>query len=138
MGPPNVLGFPKPASSISTTNTFGAPSGGSTWPISSHPGVEPASVFAVTPVNGGRRMGSLVRSIVSPLTGRSFSSCRRVPRSCRRRDGAHGARTADEAIGKLGREGAGLLGEVPLEVGRGDLHAEVALAIFSLAEVAEE
>jgi hypothetical protein len=40
-GPPKVPGFPKPASSISTTNTFGASSGGSTCLISSQPGVEP-------------------------------------------------------------------------------------------------
>jgi hypothetical protein len=33
IGPPKVLGLPNPASSMSTSSTFGAPSGASGWPI---------------------------------------------------------------------------------------------------------
>src|SRR5881392_226874 len=74
MGPPNVLGLPKPASSISTTRTFGAPSGGFAWPISPQSGLEPPSVSFATPLKAGRRIGSLLRSIVWSLT------CRYLPR----------------------------------------------------------
>src|SRR3954469_24897132 len=45
---------------------------------------------------------------------------------------------AHEAIRQLGRERAGLLAVVGLQVGRRDLHAEVALAVLAFAEVAEE
>src|SRR6266511_2940279 len=60
-GLPKVPGLPKPASSISTSSTLGAPSGGSMWPIWPQSGFEPASVRLMTPWNGGRRIGSLVR-----------------------------------------------------------------------------
>src|SRR5208282_6773979 len=69
MGPPNVLGLPKPASSISTSRTFGDPAGGSGCPIRFQSGFDPASVLLLTPPNGGRRIGSFVRSgslILSP------------------------------------------------------------------------
>src|SRR5690348_1973474 len=62
MGPPNVLGLPKPASSISTSRTFGDPSGGSGCPIRFQSGFDPSSVLLATPPNGGLRIGSLVRS----------------------------------------------------------------------------
>lgn len=40
------------------------------WPIWPQSGFEPASVRLMTPWNGGRRIGSLVRSIDSPgMTG---------------------------------------------------------------------
>ena len=49
IGPPKPLGLPKPASSVSTSRTFGAPSGagiGATWFQS---GWEPSSVRFTTP-----------------------------------------------------------------------------------------
>src|SRR3954447_1326670 len=132
MGPPNVLGLPNPASSISTTRTFGAPAGGATWPINAQSGSEPASVFSVTPVNRGRRMGSRLRSIMSSLTWRFLSWCPSKSGSCLRRDRAHGGPVAGQAIRQLGRERPRVLGVVRLEVRRGDLHPEVALAVLAL------
>jgi hypothetical protein len=44
----------------------------------------------------------------------------------------------DEAVLELRRERPGPLGVVRLEVGRRDLHAEVALAVLSLAVVADQ
>src|SRR3954454_1777744 len=67
MGPPNVLGLPNPASSMSTTRTFGAPAGAFAWPISPQSGSEPARVWAVVPEKGARRMGSTVRSVSSVM-----------------------------------------------------------------------
>ena len=49
IGPPNVLGLPKPASSIRTRSTFGAPSGGWTWLAWFQSGVESASVRSSRP-----------------------------------------------------------------------------------------
>jgi hypothetical protein len=45
---------------------------------------------------------------------------------------------AGETIRQLVRELSSLLEEVRLEVSRGDPHPEVALAVFSFAEVADE
>src|SRR6476661_9913395 len=62
MGPPNVLGLPKPASSISTSRTFGAPGGASGCPIRFQSGFDPSSVLLLTPWNGSLRIGRFVRS----------------------------------------------------------------------------
>jgi hypothetical protein len=67
IGPPNVLGFPKPASSMRTTKTFGACSGGVTFAAWFQSGWDPSRVFFVTPPNDGRRIGRMVRSIVKSL-----------------------------------------------------------------------
>src|SRR3954447_10821965 len=137
MGPPNVLGLPNPASSISTTKTFGAPSGGSAWPISSQSGVESASVFPVAPVNGARRMGRLLRSMVSSLMG-APSGVIGFPGSRTRRGRGDARRDGAEALCQVGRERPGLFAVVGLEVGRRDLQAEVACAVLACTEVAEE
>ena len=124
IGPPNPLGLPKPASSVSTSSTFGAPSGAGIGAMEFQSGTEPSSVRFTTPWNGGRRIGRLVRS----MPGRSRSSllgqphCGRRPRGCR------------PAV----REPPGLIAEVRLEVGRRDLHPEGALAHLALAEVAQQ
>src|ERR1700748_414619 len=62
MGPPNVLGLPKPASSISTSRTFGDPGGASGCPIRFQSGFDPSSVLLLTPWNGSLRIGRFVRS----------------------------------------------------------------------------
>src|SRR4029079_1755188 len=61
--PPTPLGLPKPASSVMTSRTFGAPSGARMGATCSQSGSDPASVSFTTPWNGGRRIGSWVRSI---------------------------------------------------------------------------
>jgi hypothetical protein len=60
--PPNVPGWPKPASSINTTRTFGAPSGACALPRIFQSGRDPASVRLPTPSNAGRRSGRTERS----------------------------------------------------------------------------
>ncbi len=62
IGPPNALGFPNPASSIKTSSTLGALSGGVTCPMKSQSGTEPASVRFAVPLNAVPATGSLVRS----------------------------------------------------------------------------
>ena len=57
-----MLGLPNPASSISTSRTFGEPSGGRACPMRFQSGCDPSSVLLVTPWNEGLRIGSLVRS----------------------------------------------------------------------------
>lgn len=57
-----MAGLPKLASSISSSSTFGDPAGGWTWPIKPQSGSDPASVLLPTPLNGGPRIGSFVRS----------------------------------------------------------------------------
>src|SRR4029453_6502540 len=76
MGPPNVLGLPNPASSMRTSSTLGAPSGGVGCPIRFQSGWEPLRVLLVTPAKAGRRIGRLLRSgslivLVSLLLGAS-------------------------------------------------------------------
>src|SRR5690349_2607986 len=72
-----------------TSRTFGAPSGariGATW---SQSGSDPSSVSLTTPLNGGRRIGSVLRSIDSLLTRstsvvlRPSGRRRAVPAPCR-------------------------------------------------------
>src|SRR5207248_8380020 len=113
-------GLPNPASSISTTSTFGAPSGGFTCPICSQPGSEPPSVSFATPLNAGRRIGSLVRSIVSSLIGAHLGRVCWLPVVLRGRDRGVGLPLAQEAICQLGRERPRPLEVVRLEIGRGD------------------
>src|ERR1700755_460936 len=62
MGPPNVLGFPKPASSMSTSSTFGDPSGASGCPMRFQSGFDPSSVRLLIPWNGGLRIGRVLPS----------------------------------------------------------------------------
>jgi hypothetical protein len=78
-------------SSISTSRTFGAPSGASTPPIASQSGLEPSSVRLATSWNACLRIGSLLRSdwvIIGPPDRRAwqrFSPFRprdKIPRLC--------------------------------------------------------
>ena len=61
------LGGSLRASSIRTSRTFGAPSGGPTFSECSQSRSEPSRVLFATPRNGERRMGRTVRSTGSPL-----------------------------------------------------------------------
>src|SRR3954447_13175123 len=60
--PPNVPDWPKPASSIRTTRTFGAPSGAFGLLRMFQSGRDPASVRLTTPPKTGRRSGRIERS----------------------------------------------------------------------------
>ena len=62
MGPPNVLALPKPASSMSTSSTLGAPSGAWTCPRMSQSATDPSKVRFWVPLNTGSAIGSFVRS----------------------------------------------------------------------------
>src|SRR5689334_5738988 len=62
MGPPKVLGLPNPASSISTSSTFGAPAGAPGWRIRFQSGCDPRRVRLAVPSNDGAASGSTVRS----------------------------------------------------------------------------
>ena len=61
-GPPNVDGLPKPASSISTSNTFGAPSGGDGVMLIVQSATDASSVRPIVPPKFGSGIGSTVRS----------------------------------------------------------------------------
>ena len=61
-GPPNVDGLPKPASSISTSNTFGAPSGGDGVMLIVQSATDASSVRPIAPPKFGSGIGSTVRS----------------------------------------------------------------------------
>ena len=63
--PPKVLGLPKPASSMSTSRTFGAPFGGSTAVTMFQSGTDPSSVRWIVPVNVGSAIGKTERSTSS-------------------------------------------------------------------------
>ena len=61
-GPPKVDGLPKPASSISTSSTFGAPSGGDGVMLIVQSATEASIVRPIVPPKFGSGMGSTVRS----------------------------------------------------------------------------
>ena len=61
-GPPNVDGLPKPASSISTSSTFGAPSGGDGVMLIVQSATDASSVRPIVPPKFGSGIGSTVRS----------------------------------------------------------------------------
>ena len=61
-GPPNVDGLPKPASSISTSSTFGAPSGGDGVMLIVQSATDASSVRPTVPPKFGSGIGSTVRS----------------------------------------------------------------------------
>ena len=61
-GPPKVLGLPNPASSISTSSTFGAPSGGDGVMLMVQSACDCASVRPMVPPKDGSGIGSTVRS----------------------------------------------------------------------------
>ena len=61
-GPPNVDGLPKPASSIRTSNTFGAPSGGDGVMSIVQSATDVSSVRPIVPPKFGSGIGSTVRS----------------------------------------------------------------------------
>ena len=61
-GPPNVDGLPKPASSISTSRTFGAPSGGDGVMLIVQSATEASIVRPIVPPKFGSGIGSTVRS----------------------------------------------------------------------------
>ena len=62
MGPPNVLGLPKPASSMRTSRTLGAPSGGVGVMLIVQSAAEVRSERPIAPPKAGSGMGSSVRS----------------------------------------------------------------------------
>ena len=61
-GPPNVDGLPKPASSISTSSTFGAPSGGLGVMLIVQSATDASSVLPIVPPKFGSGIGNTVRS----------------------------------------------------------------------------
>src|SRR6516165_7622656 len=73
--PPNVLGTPKPASSVMISNTLGAPLGGTTR--GGHHGFDCRASSLITPPNLGSGGGSCFPSIVVVALGDP-----RVPVTC--------------------------------------------------------
>ena len=67
MTPPNVLGTPKPASSVMMSSTFGAPFGGTTR--GAHHGFDCSASSLITPPNFGSGGGSCLPSIVVVALG---------------------------------------------------------------------
>ncbi len=67
MTPPNVLGTPKPASSVMISNTFGAPFGGTTR--GAHQGFDCSASSLMTPPNFGSGGGSCLPSIAIVAPG---------------------------------------------------------------------
>ena len=79
-GPPNVDGFPKPASSISTSSTFGAPSGADGVMLIVQSGTDWSSVRPIVPPKFGSGIGSTVRSGLNlPIASASDSFSAAVP-----------------------------------------------------------
>ena len=79
-GPPNVDGFPKPASSISTSSTFGAPSGGFGVMLIVQSGTDASSVRPIVPPKFGSGIGSTVRSGLNfPIASASDSFSAETP-----------------------------------------------------------
>ena len=67
MTPPNVLGAPKPASSVMMSNTLGAPFGGTTR--GGHQAFNSEASSLITPPNFGSGGGSCFPSIVVVAAG---------------------------------------------------------------------
>ena len=67
MTPPNVLGAPKPASSVMMSSTLGAPFGGTTR--GGHQGFDSEAFSLITPPNFGSGGGSCLPSIVVVALG---------------------------------------------------------------------
>src|SRR5215468_4569443 len=65
--PPNVLGAPKPWSSVIISSTFGAPFGGTTR--GGHHGVDCEALSLITPPNFGSGVGSCFPVIVVVASG---------------------------------------------------------------------
>src|SRR6516165_12671685 len=65
--PPNVLGAPKPWSSVMMSSTFGAPFGGTTR--GGHHGVDSEALSLITPPKFGGGGGSCLLSIVVVALG---------------------------------------------------------------------
>jgi hypothetical protein len=65
--PPNVLGTPKPASSVMMSNTLGAPFGGTTR--GAHQGVDCSAPSLITPPNFGSGGGSCLPLMVELALG---------------------------------------------------------------------
>ena len=79
-GPPNVDGFPNPASSISTSRTFGAPSGGFGVMLIVQSGTDASIVRPIVPPKFGSGIGSTVRSGLNfPIASASDSFNAAVP-----------------------------------------------------------
>ena len=75
MTPPNVLGTPKPASSVMTSNTLGAPFGGTTR--GAHHGFDCSAPSLITPPNFGSGGGSCLPLMVELALGEPS-----VPETC--------------------------------------------------------
>ena len=67
MTPPNVLGAPKPTSSVMISSTLGAPLGGTTR--GAHQGFDCAAFSLITPPNFGSGGGSCLPSMVVVALG---------------------------------------------------------------------
>ena len=79
-GPPKVDGLPKPASSIRTSSTFGAPSGGDGVMLIVQSGTEASSVRPIVPPKFGSGIGSPVRSGLNfPIASASDSFSAPMP-----------------------------------------------------------
>ena len=79
-GPPNVDGLPNPASSIKTSNTFGAPSGGDGVMLIVQSATDASSVRPTVPPKFGSGIGSTVRSGLNfPIASASDSFRALVP-----------------------------------------------------------
>src|ERR1017187_9708650 len=80
--PPNVLGEPKPQSSVMMSSTLGASLGGTT--VGAHHGFESAAFCLITPPNFGSGGGScpplmVVVALGAPMTPVVWISARAVP-----------------------------------------------------------
>ena len=73
MTPPNVLGTPKPASSVMMSKTFGAPFGGTTR--GAHQGFDCSAPSLITPPNFGSGGGSCFPSMVVVALGEPGTPC---------------------------------------------------------------
>src|SRR6187455_2566639 len=73
IGPPNALDDAKPASSISTTSTFGAPAGGRSGSIGGNAVAGSFASYVVTPTYCGSGIGSTPRSFAILSLLRSLS-----------------------------------------------------------------
>src|SRR6516162_8118572 len=81
MVPPNVLGAPKPTSSVMMSSTLGAPCGGTT--AGGHHGFEALTFGLITPPNfgggGGRRRVLSVSVALGAPAGGDFTCCTATP-----------------------------------------------------------
>ncbi len=92
MTPPNVLGAPKPQSSVMISSTFGAPLGGTTR--GGHHGFDSEAFSLITPPNFGSGGGSCLplMVVVAPAEPNSPENC------CAMHDEEENAKAAPEIV----------------------------------------